>query len=92
MFSVGGGDVERSISVNLVNAVRYAKEVGASVTGIVGRDGGAVAALADACIVIPEVDPATVTPQTEGMQALMWHLLVSHPDLAVGQAKWESVV
>lgn len=90
VFSVGGGDAERGISVNLVNAVLLAKEVGATVTGIVGRDGGAVAALGDVCVVIPQVDPKTVTPQTEGMQALMWHLIVSHPDLAVGQAKWES--
>jgi D-sedoheptulose 7-phosphate isomerase len=92
VFSVGGGDVERNISVNLVNAMRYAKEVGAAVTGIVGRDGGAVAELGDAHVLIPEVDPTTVTPQTEGMQALMWHLIVSHPDLAIQQAKWESTV
>lgn len=92
VFSVGGGDIERNISVNLVNAVRYAKEVGASVTGIVGRDGGAVAALGDVAVVIPVVDPANVTPHTEGMQALMWHLIVSHPELAVAAAKWESGV
>jgi D-sedoheptulose 7-phosphate isomerase len=90
VFSVGGGDVGRGISVNLVNAVQYAREVGASVTGIVGRDGGAVAALADTCVLIPVVDPDNVTPHTEGMQALVWHLIVSHPDLAVGRAKWES--
>jgi D-sedoheptulose 7-phosphate isomerase len=90
VFSVGGGDVDRRISVNLVNAIQYAKEVGAAVTGIVGRDGGAVAELADDCVLIPVVDPANVTPHTEGMQALVWHLLVSHPDLAVGRAKWES--
>lgn len=92
VFSVGGGDVERGISVNLVNAVRYAKQVGATVTGVVGRDGGAVAALGDVCVIIPEVDPSNVTPHTEGMQALIWHLVVSHPDLAVGTAKWESAV
>jgi len=90
VFSVGGGDVDRRISVNLVNAIQYAKEVGAAVTGIVGRDGGAVAELADDCVLIPVVDPANVTPHTEGMQALVWHLVVSHPDLAVGRAKWES--
>jgi D-sedoheptulose 7-phosphate isomerase len=90
VFSVGGGDVERNISVNLVNAVRYAKEVGATITGVVGRDGGAVAALGDVCVLIPDVDPDNVTPHTEGMQAVMWHLIVSHPDLAVGTAKWES--
>ena len=92
VFSVGGGDVERNISVNLVNAMRHAKQVGAAVTGIVGRDGGAVAALGDVCVLIPEVDSATVTPHTEGMQALIWHLVVSHPDLAIGRAKWESSV
>ena len=90
VFSVGGGDVERNISVNLVNAMRYAQERGAAVTGIVGRDGGALAQLSEVSIRIPEVDPATVTPQTEGLQALMWRLIVSHPDLAVGRAKWES--
>lgn len=92
VFSVGGGDLDRQISVNLVKAVQYAKQVGATVTGVVGRDGGAVAALGDACVLIPEVDPAHVTPHTEGMQALIWHLVVSHPDLAVGKAKWESAV
>lgn len=92
VFSVGGGDIERNISVNLVNAMRYAKEVGADVTGIVGRDGGAVAALSDVFVLIPQVDASTVTPQTEGLQALMWHMIVSHPDLAVGLAKWESAV
>jgi D-sedoheptulose 7-phosphate isomerase len=90
VFSVGGGDVDRRISVNLVNAIQYAKEVGAAVTGIVGRDGGAVAQHAEECVVIPVVDAANVTPHTEGMQALVWHLVVSHPDLRVRPAKWES--
>jgi D-sedoheptulose 7-phosphate isomerase len=92
VFSVGGGDAERNISVNLVNAVRLAKDVGAGVVGVVGRDGGAVRSLGDICVLIPEVDPANVTPHTEGMQALIWHLIVSHPDLAIGKAKWESTV
>ncbi|MFI5043155.1 MAG: SIS domain-containing protein [Acidimicrobiales bacterium] len=91
VFSVGGGKVDPPVSVNLVNAVLLAKEVGASVVGVVGRDGGAVRELADASIVIPTVDPALVTPQTEGMQALMWHLVVSHPKLASNVAKWEGL-
>jgi D-sedoheptulose 7-phosphate isomerase len=91
VFSVGGGDVERHISVNLVEAMRLARERGASITGIVGRDGGALARLADACVVIPTVDAELVTPQTEGLQAVMWHLIVSHPKLAANAAKWESV-
>jgi D-sedoheptulose 7-phosphate isomerase len=90
VFSVGGGDIERNISVNLVNAMRLAKEVGASITGIVGRDGGLVRQWADASITVPMINPDTVTPQTEGMQALLWHLIVSHPDLAAATAKWES--
>jgi D-sedoheptulose 7-phosphate isomerase len=91
VFSVGGGDVERHISVNLVEAMRLARELGARVTGVVGRDGGALARFADACIVIPTVDAGLVTPQTEGLQAVMWHLIVSHPKLAANAAKWESV-
>src|SRR6266511_2515995 len=91
VFSVGGGDVERHISVNLVEAMRLARERGARVTGIVGRDGGALARFADACIVIPTVEAGLVTPQTEGLQAVMWHLIVSHPKLAANAAKWESV-
>jgi D-sedoheptulose 7-phosphate isomerase len=91
VFSVGGGDVERRVSVNLVEAMQLARERGASVVGVAGRDGGALARLADACIVIPTVDPGLVTPQTEGLQAVMWHLIVSHPKLAAGAAKWESI-
>jgi D-sedoheptulose 7-phosphate isomerase len=91
VFSVGGGDVERHISVNLVEAMRLARERGARVTGVVGRDGGALAGFADACVVIPTVDAGLVTPQTEGLQAVMWHLIVSHPKLAANAAKWESV-
>jgi D-sedoheptulose 7-phosphate isomerase len=90
VFSVGGGDVERNISVNLVNAMRLARDVGASITGIVGRDGGAVAKWSEASVVVPTVNPSNVTPHTEGMQSLLWHLIVSHPDLAAATAKWES--
>jgi D-sedoheptulose 7-phosphate isomerase len=92
VFSVGGGDEEHGISVNLVNAMRLAVDVGASVTGIAGRDGGALRRLAEVSVLVPEIDPKTVTPQTEGMQALIWHLIVSHPTLAIGPAKWESTV
>ena len=91
VFSVGGGDVERNISVNLVNALRYAKEVGATVCGIVGRDGGFTAQVADVCVLIPVVNPTTVTPHTESFQALIWHLIVSHPRIQVTDMKWESV-
>lgn len=90
-FSVGGGDIERRISVNLVEAVKLARERGASITGVVGRGGGAVYQFADACIVIPTAEPGFVTPQAEGLQAVMWHLIVSHPKLAASAAKWESV-
>jgi len=91
VFSVGGGDIERKVSVNLVEAIRFARERQASVVGVAGRDGGALAQLADACIVIPTADPGLVTPQTEGLQAVMWHLIVSHPKLAASPAKWESM-
>lgn len=91
VFSVGGGDAERNISVNLVNALRYAKEMGATVCGIVGRDGGYTAQVADACVLIPVVNTATVTPHTESFQALVWHLIISHPRIRVSDMKWESV-
>jgi D-sedoheptulose 7-phosphate isomerase len=91
VFSVGGGSVEPPVSVNLVQSVQLAKGVGASVVGIVGRDGGAVRQLADASVVLPTVDPKLVTPQTEGLQALVWHLIVSHPSLAASIAKWEGI-
>ncbi len=91
VFSVGGGDIERKVSVNLVEAIRFARERHASVVGVAGRDGGALAQLADVCIVIPTADPGLVTPQTEGLQAVMWHLIVSHPKLAANPAKWESM-
>jgi D-sedoheptulose 7-phosphate isomerase len=92
VFSVGGGDRERNISVNLVNAMALAREIGASITGIVGRDGGLVAEWSDACITVPPLNPAMVTPQTEGLQALFWHLLISHPAVASCTPKWESSV
>ncbi len=91
VFSVGGGDLERKISSNLVRALEYAQQVGARICGVVGRDGGFTARVADACIVVPVVNPATITPHTEAFQALMWHLLVSHPRLKVAEMKWESV-
>jgi D-sedoheptulose 7-phosphate isomerase len=91
VFSVGGGSIEPPVSVNLVNSIRLAKEVGASVVGVVGRDGGALRRLADASILIPTKDTKLVTPQAEGLQALMWHLLVSHPELAAAEAKWEGI-
>ncbi len=91
VFSVGGGKVDPPVSVNLVSAVLLAKEVGAAVVGIVARDGGAVRELADASILIPTVEADWLTPQAEGLQALMWHLLVSHPSLAVNTAKWEGI-
>src|SRR5262249_19660133 len=81
VFSVGGGDLERNVSPNLVQALRHAKRVGASIGGIVGRDGGYTAKVADACVVIPTVNPESVTPHTEAFQAVVWHLLVSHPRL-----------
>jgi D-sedoheptulose 7-phosphate isomerase len=90
VLSVGGGNLERAISVNLVAAVDHAKAIGASVIGILGRDGGHTARCADACVVIPTVNPETVTPHSEAFQAVIWHLLVSHPRLKARQAKWES--
>jgi|TARA_Y100000031_G_scaffold20915_1_gene21582 D-sedoheptulose 7-phosphate isomerase len=91
VFSVGGGCTDPPVSVNLVNAVRLAIDVGAYVVGVVGRDGGALRELATASILVPTVDPKLVTPQTEGLQALFWHLVVSHPDLATNIAKWEGL-
>ena len=90
VFSVGGGNLQKNISANLVRALQYAKEAGAAICGIVGRDGGFTAQVADAYVLIPVVDPETVTPHTEGFQALVWHLLVSHPRLKSAEMKWES--
>ncbi len=91
VFSVGGGDLERNVSPNLVRALQYAREVGATITGIVGRDGGYTARVADACVIIPTVNPAHVTPHSEAFQAVVWHLLVTHPALKAAPTKWESV-
>jgi D-sedoheptulose 7-phosphate isomerase len=90
VFSVGGGNVEKNVSPNLVAALQYAKEAKASVLGIVGRDGGYTASVADAVCIVPTVNPQTVTPHSEAFQAVIWHLLVSHPKLKVQQTKWES--
>ena len=91
VFSVGGGNLKENISPNLVSALQYAKEVGAKVCGVVGRDGGHTAQVADACVVIPPVNPIHVTPHTEAFQGVIGHLLVSHPRLKFSQTKWESV-
>jgi D-sedoheptulose 7-phosphate isomerase len=90
VFSVGGGDLERSISANLVRAIDTARAAGAKVAGIVGRDGGHTARVADIAIIVPTVNPALVTPHTEAFQAVVWHLLVSHPLLQMHEMKWES--
>ena len=88
IFSVGGGNREMNVSVNLVRALEYAKEVGASICGIVGRDGGFTAHIADACAIVPMISAHTVTPLSESFQAIIWHLIVSHPDVQVGETKW----
>ena len=92
ILSVGGGDLEKNISPNLVEALKFAKKVGAKVTGVVGRDGGYTAQVADVCVVIPSVNPETITPHSEAFQAVIWHLLVSHPTLKANATKWESTV
>jgi len=92
VFSVGGGNLEKNISPNLVTALQYAKTVGAKIAGVVGRDGGYTAQVADACVIIPTVNPETVTPHSEAFQAVVWHLLVSHPKLKVNRTKWEAAV
>jgi D-sedoheptulose 7-phosphate isomerase len=91
VLSVGGGNVEQNVSPNLVAALKYAKSVGAKVIGIVGRDGGYTAAVADACVLIPTVNPDHTTPHTEAFQAIIWHLLVSHPAVKMQAMKWESM-
>lgn len=90
VFSVGGGDLERGVSVNLVASLELARRVGARILGVVGRDGGATAQVADACLVVPTLSAETVTPHTEEFQAVVWHLLVSHPRLRAHEMKWES--
>lgn len=90
VFSVGGGSLENNISPNLVRALQFAREVGATIIGVVGRDGGYTATVADACVIVPTVNPDNVTPHSEAFQAVVWHLLVSHPKLKMAQTKWES--
>lgn len=91
VFSVGGGDVEKNVSANLVRALEYAKQTGTTICGVVGRDGGFTRQVADGCALVPTVNPATITPHTEAFQALIWHLLVSHPKLKAAEMKWESL-
>lgn len=92
VFSVGGGNMEKNISPNLVEALKLAKAVGAKITGVVGRDGGYTARVADVCCIVPTVNVDTITPHAEALQAVIWHLLVSHPKLKANPTKWESVV
>jgi D-sedoheptulose 7-phosphate isomerase len=91
VFSVGGGNAEKNISANIVESLKLAKSVGAKVIGVVGRDGGYTAKVADACVVVPVVNPANVTPHTEAFQAVVWHAIVSHPEFQSQKGKWESV-
>jgi D-sedoheptulose 7-phosphate isomerase len=91
VFSVGGGNLEKQVSTNLVAAIDYARKCGARITGIVGRDGGYTARMGDACVIIPTVNAVHVTPHAEAFQAVVWHLLVSHPALKQVETKWESV-
>ena len=91
VFSVGGGNAEKNISANIVQALKYAKEVGAKIFGVVGRDGGYTAKVADACVIVPTVNSQTITPHTEAFQAVIWHLIVSCPDMKTTEMKWESV-
>ncbi len=91
ILSVGGGSLDPSISPNLVTALQYAKQVGAAIVGIVGRNGGFTASVADACVIVPTVNPESITPHAEAFQAVVWHLLVSHPKLKAAATKWESV-
>ena len=92
VLSVGGGNLEKNVSPNLVTALQLAKQVGARVIGIVGKDGGYTAKVADACVIVPTVNANNITPHSEAFQAVVWHLWVSHPDLKINQTKWESVV
>jgi D-sedoheptulose 7-phosphate isomerase len=92
ILSVGGGNLEKNVSTNLVCALQYAKKIGTNIIGIVGRDGGYTATVADACILIPTINPQHITPHSESFQAVIWHLLVSHPKLKAVETKWESVL
>ncbi len=91
VFSVGGGNLEKNVSANIIEALKLAKEVGAKILGVVGRDGGHTAEVADACVIVPVVNPENVTPHTEAFQAVVWHLIVSHPKFQSQKGKWESV-
>jgi len=91
VFSVGGGNLQLNVSANLVHSLEYAGQVGATICGVVGRDGGYTAQVADACVIVPTVNPGTVTPHVEGFQAVVWHLLVSHPAVRAAAMKWESL-
>ena len=91
VFSVGGGNLEKNVSVNILKSLEMAKQLGSKICGVVGRDGGYTAQVADACVIIPPINSETVTPLTESFQAVIWHLLVSHPDLQKFEMKWESV-
>ena len=91
IFSVGGGNLEKNISPNLVEALKYGKLIGCKLIGVVGRDGGYTSKVADACVIIPTVNEKTITPHTEAFQAIVWHLIVSHPKLKLNETKWESV-
>ena len=91
VFSVGGGSLERNVSPNVVRALEYSRNQGATICGVVGRDGGYTVKVSDACVIVPTVNPERVTPHTESFQALVWHLLVSHPKLRAAATKWESV-
>jgi D-sedoheptulose 7-phosphate isomerase len=92
VFSVGGGSPEKNISMNIVEAVKLARRAGAKIVGVVGRDGGFTAQVADACVIVPTASADTVTPHTEAFQAVVWHLIVSHPRLKENEMKWEAVV
>ncbi len=91
VFSVGGGNAEQNISANVVRALEYAQQIDARIMGIVGRDGGYTAQVADACVVVPTVNSSTITPHTESFQGVIWHLIVSHPEVQISEMKWESV-
>jgi D-sedoheptulose 7-phosphate isomerase len=91
IFSVGGGNLKKKVSTNLVEALKYGKRIGSKIVGIVGRDGGYTAKVSDACLIIPTVNPKTITPHSEAFQSIIWHLLVSHPKLKSKQTKWESL-
>ena len=91
VFSVGGGNREKNVSINIITALKYAEEVKAKICGIVGKDGGYTARVSNACVIIPPVNQSSITPQTESFQAVIWHLIVAHPELQQNEMKWESV-